>query len=515
MKFCSLILAAAAAAVSAAMVPPPGLQPRQATAFCGTVASRCTGSSRQAQLTTYCSSYLGIPRVTSTRTITVATARPTTTLTVRVVGTTTVLTTINVTRTISATSTTNVAPVVATVTTTQTTTSFSTRTTSVTRTSVTRTMTVQAPDVTQIVSKCAAPPNPNAAITIMRVGSEFSPKKGKREAGAEAEADGDSHGILLAKDLVQRQAVAKPSCLERYTSASRQSSACSCASIRPSTTTATRPITATSTVTSTLRLTTSTSTITSQVTNTVATVTQFITTQTITRQTTSTSIIQRTVTSTINGPSVTVVNNVVSTRVLPPKSTAYSLSGPAAQPTFYIQNDQLNYAILRTPSSSSSSDPNFLPQRSKKSKRDVAGTIIFDSIIPASTAQLFSLPLYPSSQLQQFHNISGPLTSPDQSLCAAESIEFSSSPGDDGQGFDDIDVQFVTPHEIASGAFGAVSCAMTAGPRGTCPLKCWFNAPGPERSGDVSQGNPFGNWMLGQPGASGSDEVWGVWAVTP
>ncbi|KAM3422412.1 hypothetical protein BST61_g2763 [Cercospora zeina] len=498
MKFYSLILAAATA-VSAAIVPIPALQPRQASSFCGTVASRCTGTSQQAQLTAYCSSYLRIPRSTSTRTITVATARPTITLTVQVVGTTTLVTTINVTRTISATSTTNIALAVATVTTRQTTTIPSTRTTTITRTSVTRTITVQPPDVTQMVSKCVAPPNPDAAITIMRVAGEVS-KREKREAEAEP------NGIFFAKDLIQRQAVAKPSCLTRYTSAYRQSSACSCASIRPATTTTTRSITVTSTSTSTLRLTTSTSTISSRLTSTVATVTQFIATQTITRQSTSTFTLKSTVTSIVHGPSVTVVTNVSSTRFLPPQSTSYILTGPAAQPTFYIQNDQLNYAFLQTPDPSPDSKKK-KTRKSKKLKRDIAGTIVFDSIPPPSAdAQLFSLPLSSLSPSQPF---SGPLTSPDKSFFAAESIDPISA---DGEGYDDIDVQFVSADDISSGAFGAVSCAVMGGAGGTCPLQCGFNGHG---SGDVSQGDPFGNWMLGQPGVSGSEETWGVWAVTP
>ncbi|CAK1358765.1 unnamed protein product [Cercospora beticola] len=477
MKFCSLILAAAAA-VSAAIVPPPGLQPRQMS-FCGTVASRCTGTSRQAQLTTYCSSYLRIPRVTTTRTVTAATVRPTTTVTVRVAGITTITTTISVTRTLSQTSTTNVAIAAATVSTTQTTTSFSTRTTTTTRTVTTRTTSVQAPDVTQMVSECAAPPNPDAAITIMRVGNGIS-RKEKREASGDDD-------IVLAKELMERQAIAKPACLASYTSAYRQSSACSCASIRASTSTSTRFVTATSTSTATTTLTTSVNTIRATVTNTVATVTQIIA-ETVNVQSTFTSTMMSTMTRLVSGPTTTVLSGVVFTRTLSPKSTIYTLGGAAAQPTFYIQNDVLNYAFLQAPWS----------DKKKKNKRDAAGTLNFDSI-PASSAQLFSLPA----------GMSGPLASSDGSLLAAQSIDIISP---DGEGYDNIDVQMVSATDLASGAFGPVSCSVTAGANGTCPMSCWFTGQG---MGDINQGNPFGTWMLGQPGSSGDDETWGVWAVTP
>ncbi|GIZ38827.1 hypothetical protein CKM354_000222800 [Cercospora kikuchii] len=340
-----------------------------------------------------------------------------------------------------------------------------------------------------MVSKCAAPPNPDAAITIMRVGNGVS-RKEKREA--------DADDIVLAKELMERQAIAKPACLASYTSAYRQSSACSCASIRASTSTSTRFVTATSTSTATTTLTTSVNTIRATVTSTVATVTQIVA-ETVNVQSTFTSTMMSTMTRIVPGPTTTVLNNVVFTRTLPPKSTVYTLGGPAAQPTFYIQNDQLNYAFLQT-----WNDKKNKKRTSEIQKRDAAGTIAFDSI-PASSAQLFSLPA----------GMSGPLASSDGTLLAAESIDIISP---DGEGYDNIDVQMVSATDLlasadgTAAAFGLVSCSVTAGANGTCPMNCWFTGQG---MGDINQGNPFGTWMLGQPGASGDDETWGAWAVTP
>ncbi|PPJ51961.1 hypothetical protein CBER1_10090 [Cercospora berteroae] len=334
-----------------------------------------------------------------------------------------------------------------------------------------------------MVSKCAAPPNPDAAITIMRVGGPS--KKEKREASGDDD-------IVLAKELMERQAVAKPACLASYTSAYRQSSACSCASIRASTSTSTRFVTVTSTNTATTTLTTSVNTIRATVTSTVATVTQIVA-ETVNVQSTFTSTMMSTMTRLVPGPTTTITNGVVFTRTLSPKSTVYTLGGAAAQPTFYIQNDLLNYAFLQAPWGDK-----------KKNKRDAAGTVAFDSI-PASNAQLFSLPA----------GFSGPLASSDGTLLAAQSIDTITA---DGEGYDNIDVQMVSATDLVAtadgvaAAFGPVSCAVTAGANGTCPMNCWFTGQG---LGDVNQGNPFGTWMLGQPGASGDDETWGVWAVTP
>ncbi|KAI5364733.1 hypothetical protein Slin15195_G042710 [Septoria linicola] len=271
--------------------------------------------------------------------------------------------------------------------------------------------------------------------------------------------------------LFERQAVAKPACLTSYTSAYRQSSACSCASITPATVYTTRTVTPTTTLVSTVR-TTSTSWITATRTNTIL---QTRITGTVTNTIVSTTTQSFTSTIVRNAlVSTTVVRGYISTTTRSATETAFAL---AAAPTFYIQNDQTNYAYLSPPSSDS-----------KKSKRDISGTIAFDSI-QQSAAQLFTLP-----------GLTGGLLS-NTGLLAAESVQ---GPDD----FDDIDVQLVDATDIATGAFAPVSCTFLGQQTdGTCPLQCQFGA-----SSDVTQGDPFGNWMVGQPGAA-SSETFGVFAV--